>query len=233
MKRKLRYLCVIPARAGSKGIKNKNFLKINKLSLTQYTINTAINLKRYCDIVISSDSKKIKKICKKNNIKFSGFRPKYLSRDNSKTYDVVKYELKKAEEKNKNTYDGILLLQPTCPIRNLRKIKEAFKIINNNKYDSLVSVSSVEAYHPERMKKFKRNYLINYLKKKKENMMPRQKLSKVYIRSGSIYLIKRNAFLKYKSLVGKKCYGMILEGLESINIDTIDDLNLLKLKLKK
>ena len=126
-----------------------------------------------------------------------------------------------------------MLLQPTCPIRNLNKIKKAFKIIKKNQYDSLVSVSSVSGFHPVRMKKFNKNYLVNYLESKKENMLPRQNLPKVYIRSGSIYLIKRYAFLKYKALVGRKCYGMILEGLESTNIDTIEDLSLLKLKLKK
>ena len=63
-------------------------------------------------------------------------------------------------------------------------------------------------------------------------MKPRQDLAKVYIRSGSIYLIKRDSFIKFKSLVGKRCYGMILKGAECINIDTIDDLILLKSKLK-
>jgi len=232
MEKRKKYLCVIPARAGSKGIKNKNYIKINGVPLIQHTINTAINLKNYCDIVISSDSKKIKKICKKNNIDFFGLRPKYLSQDSSKTYDVVKYELKKIEKIKKIKYEGILLFQPTCPVRNLNKIKKAFKIIKNNKYDSLVSVSSVEGFHPVRMKKFNKNYLVNYLDSKKENMNPRQSLPKVYIRSGAIYMIKRYAFLKYKALVGRKCYGMILEGLETTNIDTIEDLSLLKLKNK-
>ena len=102
MKKRKKYLCVIPARAGSKGIKNKNFIKINGVPLIQHTINTAVSLKNYCDIVISSDSKKIKKICKKNNIDFLGLRPKYLSKDNSKTYDVVQHELKKFEKIKKN-----------------------------------------------------------------------------------------------------------------------------------
>ena len=46
---------------------------------------------------------------------------------------------------------------------------------------------------------------------KNENMQPRQKLPKIYIRSGSFYLIKRDAFFKYNSLVGKKCKGIILK----------------------
>ena len=227
-----KYLCVIPARAGSKGITNKNFIKVKNKPLIQYSIDTAKRLKKYCDIVISSDSKRIKDICKKNNIKFFGYRPKNLSKDKTKTYDVVKYELKKKEDQNRKHYKGVLLLQPTCPIRDSNKVIRALKIIENKKYDSLVSISNVGAFHPARMKKFKNKYLVNFLNVKKENMQPRQNLSKVYIRSGSIYLIKRDAFFKFRSLVGRKCYGMILKGIETVNIDTMDDLILLKSKLK-
>ena len=51
---------------------------------------------------------------------------------------------------------------------------------------------------------------------KSENMKPRQFLPKVYIRSGSFYLITKKAFYKYKSLVGKRCIGIKLNG--NINI---------------
>jgi N-acylneuraminate cytidylyltransferase/CMP-N,N'-diacetyllegionaminic acid synthase len=228
---KKKYLCIIPARAGSKGIKDKNFVKIKNKLLIQYSIDTAKKLQKYCDIVISSDSKKIKKICSINKIEFNGFRPKYLSGDNVETYRVIRYELSKAEKLKDKIYKGVLLLQPTCPIRNEKKIIKAFKILNNSKFDSLVSVSSVGPMHPERMKKFKKKYLVNYLGGKKENMLPRQKLPNVYIRSGSIYLTTRDSLIRNKSLVGKRCYGLVIDGLESINIDTKDDLDLLKLKL--
>ena len=229
---KKKYLCIIPARSGSKGVKDKNFIKINGKPLIQYSIDTAKKLKKYCDIVLSSDDKRILKFCKKNHIEFTGYRPKNLSRDRSITYDVVKYELEKKEKNENKLYKGILLLQPTCPIRDSNKIIKGFKILESKFFDSLVTVAKVGAYHPERMKKFKKRLLVNFLNKKKENMKPRQDLAKVYIRSGSIYLIKRDSFIKFKSLVGKRCYGMILKGAECINIDTIDDLILLKSKLK-
>ena len=63
-------------------------------------------------------------------------------------------------------------------------------------------------------------------------MKPRQSLPKVYIRSGSFYLITKKSFLKYKSLVGKKCVGIELFDDEKINIDTEDDLEYLKYRLK-
>ena len=95
-------LCIIPARAGSKGVKNKNFKLLNGKPLIQYTIDVAKKIGTHCDIVVSSDYKKIKKICKKNKLEFFGFRPKRLSGDFIETIDVVRYELKKLEKIEKN-----------------------------------------------------------------------------------------------------------------------------------
>ncbi len=80
---------------------------------------------------------------------------------------------------------------------------------------------------------FKKDKIVNFIKSNKENMAPRQKLPKIYIRSGSIYASKRDVIMKNKSLVGKNCYGLILKGLETINIDSINDFDFLKKKLKK
>ena len=83
------------------------------------------------------------------------------------------------------------------------------------------------------MKIFKSKYLTNFIKQKKENTKPRQNLSKIYIRSGSIYLFKRDVLMRKNSVVGKKCFGLILEGKETINIDTKNQLNYLKFKYEK
>ena len=217
-------LCLIPARKGSKAIKNKNFLNVNGKMLIQYTIDSAKKIKKYCDIIISSDSKEIIEICKLNDLNFHGLRPKKLSGDKAQTIDVVNYELKKIEKKYKKKYKFILILQPTCPFRDLKDLKLAIKKIYSKKYDSVVSVKDVNEHHPLRMKVIKKGYLINYSNTKKENFVPRQYLPKVYIRSGSIYLLKRDVLLKYKSLVGNKCFGLVLDGKQALNIDTNSDL---------
>jgi CMP-N,N'-diacetyllegionaminic acid synthase len=227
-----KYLCIIPARKGSKGIKNKNIILLKQKPLIQYTIDIARKLGKNFEVVVSTDSRKIYKIIKKNKLNFFGFRPKKLSGDYALTKDVVKFELKKVEDTLKFKFFGIILLQPTCPIRKITTIVRAIKLLNKKKYDSIISLSEVGAYHPYRMKIFQNGYLKNFMKFKNENMLPRQKLPKLYIRSGSFYLIKRDIFLKYNSLVGKKCKGIILKGLETINIDKIEDLEYLKLKLK-
>jgi CMP-N-acetylneuraminic acid synthetase len=228
-------LTIIPARGGSKGIKNKNIKILDGKPLIKYSLDIAKKIVHISDICISTDSKKIKSIIKKDSINFYGYRPKNLSGDASLTIDVVKYELKKFQKIFKKKYEYILLLQPTCPIRNINHLKIIINTVmsKKNNYDSGVSVKKIDANHPFRMKVFKKNYLENFMGTKKEDMRPRQKLPPVYIRSGSYYFIKTDILKKKNSLVGNKCFGFILNDIYGFNIDDIDDFNLLKMKMKK
>ena len=226
-------LCIIPARKGSKGIKNKNIVNFRGKPLIQHTFDIAKKIKNNFDILVSTDSKKIMKLSFKNNLLFLGKRPSSLSGDKVETKDVLKYEIKRVEKKRKQKYQNILLLQATCPFRDFKKINLSLKKISTKKFDSVVSVAEVQAGHPLRMKKFKSNYLVNYIKQRNENMKPRQSLPKVYLRSGSIYLFKREVLIGNNTIVGKKCFGLILKGKETINIDTKEQLDYLKTKFKK
>ena len=88
MKKKFKILGLIPARAGSKGLKNKNILKINGKPLIEYTINAAKNSKLISEIYVTSDCKKVNKISKKNNLNFIK-RPKNLAGDGTQIFDVI------------------------------------------------------------------------------------------------------------------------------------------------
>ena len=76
---KKKILCVIPARAGSKGVKNKNLRKVGNITLTEHTINQAQKSKLINYIAVSTDSTKIQKIAKSNNIWCEKLRPKKFS----------------------------------------------------------------------------------------------------------------------------------------------------------
>ena len=218
--------CLIPARGGSKRIKNKNITLLKKKPLVWHTINFAKKIKN-SHIVLSTDSEKIYKICSKF-IKIDGLRPKKLADDLTTTFKVAKYELLKIEKKNNFKFKYILLLQPTVPFRKFSDFQKTFRYISNKNIDSVTTITDVGSFHPDRMKIIKKNKIFNYNNLKKENMKPFQLLKKVYIRSGSIYLIKRSAFFKYKSFVGANCRGVIVKDKFAINIDTYNDLELAK-----
>ena len=216
-------LCIIPARKGSKGIKNKNTKILHGIPLIEHTLKYAKKIDKSFDVLVSTDSPKIKKLSRKYRFICDQLRPKRLSNDSALTIDVVKYEISRLEKKFKKIYKFILLLQPTVPYRTINDLKISLKKIKSGKFDSVVSIKDVDGYHPLRMKIIKNNILVNYNLEKKENMSPRQLLPKVFIRSGSIYLIKRNVLFNKDSLVGKRVYGLIQKKKFTINIDNKKD----------
>lgn len=216
-------LCIIPARSGSKAIKDKNIYKFKKKELIYYSIKFANSLHFVSKTILSSDSKKYLRIGKKFGCSYNNLRPKNLSGDNSLTTDLVKYLLKKESDQN-TKYDFVLILQPTSPFRLIKNFKKAYNYLSKNLYDSAITITEVDE-HPYRMKIFKKNNEVkNYIKMKNESLTPRQKLSKVYIRAGSMYFTSVKSLYKNNSLVGKKVFGIEVKGKYSLNIDTKKEL---------
>jgi CMP-N,N'-diacetyllegionaminic acid synthase len=227
--KKLKVLGIIPARKGSKGIPNKNFVKIrNNKRLIDYTIIAAKKSKLLTKIALTTDDDRIINHSKKYKIDFMIKRQKKYSTDYIKSIDVVYDVLKKI--KNYEA-DLIMLLQPTSPLRKSSHIDESIELLYKkyNKYNSLVSVSLLEEPHPYKLKKIKKNFLVPFIKNTSSEI-PRQKLDKVYKLNGAIYLIKKN-ILKDRKTFFNKTMPYIMSDKYSLNIDTVNDLKLLK-KLK-
>ena len=213
-------LAIIPARAGSKAVKNKNIKPLDGKPLILYTIEEAKKSDQIDKIVVSTDSFEIADLSKKNGVEVPFIRPEELSTDSSLTYDVVKHCIEYYKN-NGEHFDIILLLQPTTPFRTVETINKSINILKNKSiFTSVVSVVDVEGNHPLRMKKIEGDYLKNYIDQGFENMNPRKELPKVYIRSGSIYAILTKSFYEEQSLVSNLCAPIILDKIETINIDS-------------
>ena len=227
-------LCIIPARSGSKRVKNKNIILLNKKPLIYHTINFAKSLSFVDEIIFSSDSKRYLNLAKKYKINNLSLRPKNLSDHNSQTIDVIKYEIRKIKKEKDIDKKYILLLQPTTPFREKKVFNNAFKILKDNKLiNSVITVNLVNNYHPYRMKIFKKNLLRNFVDLKKENFIGIRHLPKVYIRSGSMYFFKTENLTRFKSILGKKTYGIEVKGKYKLNIDEKEDLILARHYYKK
>ena len=127
-----KFVALIPARKGSKGIKNKNLKKINGYTLVELAIRIAIKSKIFDKIILSSNSQTIIKSVSKYEITIHK-RPEILSKDNSHISETI-LDVKRKFELNKNFY--LIILEPTSPMRIVSDIKKAHKKIIKNKYDS-------------------------------------------------------------------------------------------------
>jgi len=224
----MNFLGIIPARAGSKSIKNKNIVKLNGKPLIYYTITAAKKSILGDNFIVSTDDPKIIKICKELKVKYFFKRPIKLSSDKTTAIELLKYLVKDLEKK-KFKFKNIVYLQPTSPFRNSLILDKAIKTYKKNlNIDSLISISEVESNHPARMKFMNKNNILidNYYKEKKEGSN-KQELKKMYIRNGAIYIFKKKN-LKSGTIKGKKSYGFLMSGNQSINIDGLNDLNYAK-----
>ena len=189
----MKLLIFIPARGGSKGIKNKNMIDLNKKPLIYYTIDIAKKIKKNAYPFISTDSKKIIKYCKKFGFENRYLRPKSLSKDNSSMFPAVMHGIRWIKENYGKTFDAILVLQPTTPIRRLKELKLAIKLFKNKKLESLISVTRMKEHPYEciQLSGNKWNYLVNDPKK----INRRQNYKKnFYFIDGAFSLTKINFF---------------------------------------
>ena len=216
----MKVLAIIPARKGSKGVKNKNFLKIGKYTLLEHSCIFSKKLNFVDKTIVSSDSNVAKNTAEKFKIYFSK-RPKKLSQDNSLMIDLIKFEIKKNEK-----FTHVLILQPTCPFRKIQQFIDAYKKFKKNKIETAVTVHKLDN-HPSRMivrdGAFFKPYDENF------NFKNRQNLQNVFLRTGSMYFFKIQNIKKYNSVFGKKVFGYEVKNKYSINIDTKKDLKLAKL----
>ena len=224
-------LGIIPARSNSKGIKNKNIKIINGKELIYYTIKRAKESNLISHLISSTDSKKYKKLFQKFGVQTPELRPKKFAKDRSNIIDALIHETKLVEKLKNIKFDFVVLLQVTSPNRKKGEIDNNLKKIIRSKSDSLISLCPLNTTHPEKMKKIKKNQVVNYIRRSDENP-PRQKLEKLYVPSGNIYIIKRDILIKARTLIGNKQTFHIIKKKDFVNIDDEDDFNLAKIKLK-
>ena len=124
-------ICIIPARSGSKRLKNKNILKLANKPLIFHTIESALKSKYIDKVILSTDSAEIASICKKLDVLIPFYRPDYLSNDSASTVDTVIYTLDRLIKEYKFKISNFILLQPTSPLRNEIDIINAIEIFTN------------------------------------------------------------------------------------------------------
>ena len=230
MYKKKKILAIITARAGSKGIKDKNLKKIGGLSLFEHSIMHAKKSKYIDFIALSTDSTKIQKIAQKRNIWCNELRPKKISNDKSKTSEAIIHVLKNINEK----FDYVIELHPTQVFRKKNLIDDALtKLILNKRFDSLISVIKIKSTsHPDYViKKIKSNKI---LFKNSPSIFNRHFLKDYFKSSGLVIISKVKNFLKTKKMSNGNCYGYeIKDFLMQSNIDNLDDYEYVKILWKK
>lgn len=215
------FIFLIPARKGSKGIRGKNLVKINKKELIVRTFESLKSIKKDNKYVLTDDDK-IKKIAKKFNIDSSYIRKRIFSGDDVEVIKTIKDFCNYI--KIKKTFKYIVILQPTNPFRTFLDIKKSLQKFKKNNYSSLFSISpSLE--HPNESIFIEKNK-VRYFIDQKQTM--RQFYKKSFFINGAIYISDKKNIFNGK-IINKKNHGFyIMKKINSLDLDDIEDLDLVK-----
>ena len=218
-------LIFIPARSGSKRIKNKNIRIIKSWPLVLWTIKYAKKIAKNDQIVVSSDSKIIRNISYKEKVTFIQ-RPKELSNDKADVYYSLVHALKKIKDNHKYKY--IALLQPTSPIRPLNLVKEAISALKKNKkFKNLIHLEKTHINIGSINKQ-------NLWKVSNMGLKRTQDIKNQYRPSGCLFLYERKDFEKKSLFDKRKDYGFYKKKfMKTVNIDNEEDFLILQHLLKR
>jgi CMP-N,N'-diacetyllegionaminic acid synthase len=213
----MKILVLIPARGGSKRLPGKNIRLLGDRPLIVWTIDLAKNIPKICDILVSTDDIAIAEVASKAGALVPWLRPAELATDTATSVDVCLHALDWYEKEN-GKVDGILLLQPTSPFRNLKTLIQGLALFKQNDRP-VVGVSLAES-HPLWCFKVEGESMAPFvdgggLKLRSQDLPPAFKVN------GSFYLISPDSLRKLKTFFSEDMIPLIFDKPEeSIDIDT-------------
>jgi len=221
-------VALIPARSGSKRIKNKNIKLLNGHPLIAYTIQSAINSEIFDEIIVSTDSNDIKKISEYYGASVPFLRPSVYATDTSPDIEFVKHALVELSKLSKN-YSQFSILRPTSPFRKANTIKRAFKLFSNSNSDSLRAVEKC-LQHPCKMWTLEDDYIKPFVNL--ESSGPHNQplhssqypsLPEVFVQNASLEIANSNVVFEQNNISGSKIIPFFTKDDEGIDVNVEED----------
>lgn len=213
-------IAIIPARSGSKGLKDKNIRLLKGKPLLVYTLEAACESGLFDCVHVSTDSSEYAEIARKHGADVPFLRDGIYAGDTADTWDAARFVMEEYKKRGQN-FETVALLQPTSPLRDAGDIKKAYKIFESSQADSVISVCPAE--HAPR--------LINHLGEHNSlngffdftTDVRRQAMGDYYRINGAVYIQKTSLLMQKGNLYGEKSFAYVMEKSHSIDIDDAYD----------
>lgn len=225
-----KFIGLVTARGGSKGLPRKNVLPINGTPLISLTINAAKQCNLISDVYVSTDDEEIAEISKAYGAKVLP-RPTELASDTASSIDVVSHAITWLENQAIACED-MVLLQPTSPLRTSEHLNNALIQYTESNASFVISVfepahTPIKSYIQEGDGSIRGFYSDEAPYKR------RQDLPKAFQPNGAIYAFSVAEFKKINHFPRSNVFPFIMSETESADIDTIEDFKLVEKKLKE
>jgi N-acylneuraminate cytidylyltransferase len=221
-------LAIIPARAGSKRVPNKNKRVVAGKPLIQYSVDAATNSCYIDRVLISTDDPEL---VSQYGSEYAPFlRPESVSGDRATLVEVIQHALNWLKENENQVFDLFVYLQPTSPLRTSQHLDEAFQLFQQKDARGVISVSPLG--HPIEWCNALPDNLSMDAFLDREAVKRSQDYRPYYMLNGAIYILSVKDFLLEGQIFLKSgTYAYIMNKYHSVDIDDEDDLRLAELLL--
>lgn len=216
-------IAIIPARSGSKGLKDKNIKELCGKPLMAYTIEAALDSGCFDEVMVSTDSEHYAEIAKEFGASVPFLRSERTASDTASSWDMVEEVIGRYKKFGKE-FDSFCLLQPTSPLRTAENIRQAYNLYNEKASFAVVSVCEAE-HSPLWCGKLPENHeFIGFMNP--EAQKRRQDTGKYYRLNGAIYIVNIEKFKSDHFIYHDGSFAYIMPQNGSVDIDTEIDFKL-------
>ena len=226
----LRIVGIIPARAGSKGLPDKNIHLLLGKPLIYYTIVTALAARCLDRVIVSTDSDQIAQIAKDYGAEVPFIRPAELAVDDMATLPVVRHAATFLAEQQHYQPDLLVTLQPTSPLRRSEHIDAAVEIFKKTQPDMVMSVCEAE-HSPYWMRRIESDGRLVSILPQSEQYTRRQDLPPVYRINGAVYVETYSFVCSDTNRRPENIRALVMDRSDSIDIDDELDIKAAEMEL--
>jgi CMP-N,N'-diacetyllegionaminic acid synthase len=227
-----RIVAVIPARGGSKRLPRKNVLELAGKPLIAWTIEAALDSKYIDRVLVSTDDDEIKLISKQFGAEVPFDRPKQLASDEASSESVLLHTLDDLECSG-DTYQFVVMLQPTSPLRKSEDIDSSIEFLEEKAADAVISVCK-SLHSPLWSNTLPKDFNMSNFIGRDIKGKRSQDLPDYYQLNGGVYVCSVSAFRKEKSLfINDNIYAYVMRQSRSIDIDNWIDYKMAEMLIKE
>jgi len=228
----MKILCTICARAGSKGVANKNLRLINGLPLIAYSIRQAVETKLFSQIAISSDSAEIRTTALAHGATFVVDRPAQMASDTAPKLPAIRHCVE-TTEKEFGQFDIIIDLDATAPLRIAADIIGSLELLTATNADNVITGTPAHRSPYFNLVEQDENGIVQLSKPLKDAVTRRQDSPKCFDMNASIYVWRRDALLNNPSLFVSSTRLFEMPRERSLDIDSEADFEMVEWMMSK
>lgn len=218
-------LAIIPARAGSKGLPDKNIRELAGKPLVAWSIEAALDSGVFSRVLVSTDSERYADIAREHGATVPFLRPSELATDTAIALDCYRHVLSTLAESGER-FDTVWVLQPTSPLRTAGDVRGAHRqLMENETRGAVVSVTELE--HPiEWVNTLPDDLCMKDFLRPTTDRRNRQEHPTYYRLNGALYGARIGYFDEVGGFYGPRTYAYVMHRQASVDIDDLFDFRL-------